>query len=194
MSMSIKKRLALGAGALATVGAVGTLAAGVTFGLFTASSPAQSNTFSSGTVTMTSDATGICQVTNAVPGDSGTCTLVATYTGSAPAYMGLDVSATGALLSSLNNDTNGLHYTVTDDQSVSYATASNDLVNVTPETSGAASHTFTVSWDIPKTTDNTFQNKSATITLQAHAVQSQHNPEAGTACTAGTSCSDISWT
>lgn len=193
MSMSIKKRLYLGAGALATVGAVGTLVAGTTFGLFSASAGTpQASTFSSGTVSLTAPVAGYCHVTNAVPGESGTCTLVATYTGSAPAYLGLDVSASGALLSASNNDTNGLHYTVTEG-SVSYDTASNDLVNTTPETNGAAAHTFTVNWDIPLATDNTFQNADATITLTAHAVQSQHNPEAGTACTAGTSCSDITW-
>ena len=36
MKMSIKKRLALGAAAVATVGAAATLVAGVTFGLFSA--------------------------------------------------------------------------------------------------------------------------------------------------------------
>ena len=54
MKMSIKKRLALGAAAVATVGAAATLVAGVTFGLFSATRqrPTQTAAFQAGTVTL----------------------------------------------------------------------------------------------------------------------------------------------
>jgi hypothetical protein len=192
MSMSIKKRLALGAGALATVGAVGTLMAGVTFGLFTSSAGTQSNTFKSGTVTLTQNVSSApCAVTLAVPGDHGSCTLVVNYSGNVPAYIGLDVSASGALLSASNNDTNGLHYTVTEGATDYTAGGSNLLVSTTADTNGS-SHTFTVSWDIPSGTDNSFQSASATIDLTAHAVQSANQGNVS-GCTAGSTCSGITW-
>jgi len=120
MSMSIKKRLALGAGALASVGAVATLVAGVTFGLFSATPVSSSaNTFATGTVSTTSGPTStVCQVTNMVPGDESakyagitndgsasnnqgtkdaTCEFQVQYTGSVPAYIGLGTSITGNL-------------------------------------------------------------------------------------------------
>ena len=57
MKMSLKKRFALGAAAVATVGAVATLVAGVTFGLFSATTgPTTTTPFTAGTVTLTSDA------------------------------------------------------------------------------------------------------------------------------------------
>ena len=61
--MSIKKRLAVGAGAIATVGAVGTMVAGVTFGLFSATPQSQTNNFSSGTVSLNTEASTACNVT-----------------------------------------------------------------------------------------------------------------------------------
>src|ERR1022692_2034197 len=95
MNMSIKKRMALGAGAIATVAAVGTLVAGVTFGFFSATSPTQTNSFTAGTVTLSQTADATCPVINIVPGDHGTCTFTAQYTGSVAADLGLDVSVTG---------------------------------------------------------------------------------------------------
>jgi predicted ribosomally synthesized peptide with SipW-like signal peptide len=90
-----KKRLLLAAGTLASIGAVVALATGVTFGFFSATSGPESNSFTAGTVSLTSDATGACTVTQISPGDSGTCTLSATYGGSVPAYLGLDLSING---------------------------------------------------------------------------------------------------
>ena len=103
-----KKRLFLAAGTLASIGAVVALATGVTFGFFSATSGSQINSFTAGTVTLTSDATALCTVTDLVPGDSSTgwagnpvagqtntktaqCELDATYGGSVPAYLGLDL-------------------------------------------------------------------------------------------------------
>jgi predicted ribosomally synthesized peptide with SipW-like signal peptide len=107
-----KKRLAFAAGLLATVGAIGTLVAGVTFGLFSATTPTQSNTFTAGTVTLTQPVSTSCAITKLVPGDQTTgyipanaggqtntavaqCKLQVTYGGTVPANLGLDVAVTG---------------------------------------------------------------------------------------------------
>jgi predicted ribosomally synthesized peptide with SipW-like signal peptide len=103
--MSIKKRLALGAGAVASVGAAATLIAGVTFGLFSATETGATNSFTAGTVTvgLDSPASVTCTITNMVPGDSSTtapignaadptCTYNVKYTGSAKAWLGVDVA------------------------------------------------------------------------------------------------------
>ena len=111
-----KKRLLLAAGSIASIGAVVALATGVTFGLFSASTSPGSEQFTAGTVTLNKTASANCTITNMVPGDSSaawagnaalvaaaapngqtdaqtaTCTLNATYTGSADAYLGLDLS------------------------------------------------------------------------------------------------------
>jgi hypothetical protein len=94
--MSFKKRLALGAGAVATVGAVATLVAGVTFGLFSATTPTQSNTFSAGTVSLSQSAATSCSIANIQPGDSGSCHFTVTYNGtvSAGAWLGVDLAVT----------------------------------------------------------------------------------------------------
>src|SRR5260370_14727930 len=105
MTMSLRKRFALGAGAMATVGAAATLAAGVTFGLFSATASSGANTFTAGTVTV-GDGTPVsvtCNVQNMVPGDSSpgapsgshadsTCTYNVKYTGSANAYLAGDMA------------------------------------------------------------------------------------------------------
>jgi len=92
--MRTKKRLLLGAGVLGTVAATATLVAGVTFGLFSATSTPQSNSFTAQSVTLGTPGGTSCGVTNVVPGDSGNCTLTYTYTGSANAVLGLDLSIT----------------------------------------------------------------------------------------------------
>ena len=113
MNASNKKRFALGAGAIATVGAMATLVAGVTFGLFSATTAGQTNTFTAGNVSLTQALTKSCVVTHLSPGDGtvaggGTvnnsslngnshvqCVYDVTYTGDVPAYLGLDIEVTG---------------------------------------------------------------------------------------------------
>lgn len=106
--MSIKKRLALGAGAVATVGAVATLVAGVTFGLFSSTITNGASTFTAGTVTLSNVASTTCTVGNVNPGDStsgytasmgnnstgSTCTLQYSYSGTSYAWLALDVTYT----------------------------------------------------------------------------------------------------
>jgi len=186
VSAVVKKRLILGAGVLATVGAVSTLTAGVTFGLFSASATPQANTFTTGTVTLSQDASGACAVTNAVPGDSGTCTLSVTYTGSASAFIGLDTATSGSLAA-----TGGIVFAIHDQVGTTYPSSTTNLY-VGTET-GTTVNTFTVDWTLPATADNTFESTSATLTLAVHAVQSANNGSTS-ACSVGVVCPTIkSW-
>lgn len=191
--MNIKKRLLFGAGLLGTVAATATLVAGVTFGLFSATPQSASTTFTSGTVSLTSDATGYC-VTPAdiVPGDSGTCTFVANYTGNVSAFVGLNTSTTGALYTGIGTDdsaANVLVVAITDGNSTPYANNGSNLYVGTESSSTV--NTFTVTWSLPSTADNSYQNKSATIALTVEAVQSAH--QTGTCSTLGSACSGVSW-
>src|ERR1043165_9027422 len=93
--MKGKKRLFLAAGTIASVGAVIALAVGVTFGLFSATQSSGPDNFAAGTVTMTQPLIDNCGIDHSVPGDSGTCTITATYDGSEPANLGIDVSVAG---------------------------------------------------------------------------------------------------
>lgn len=113
MNSSNKKRFALGAGAVAAVGSFATLVAGVTFGLFSATTAGQTNTFTAGKVSLTQALTKSCVVTQMSPGDGtaavgGTpnniaangnshvqCVYDVTYTGDVPAYLGLDIEVIG---------------------------------------------------------------------------------------------------
>lgn len=113
--MKATKRLLSTAGTIATFSAIAALGAGATFGFFSATSAPQSNQFTTGNVTMNSVATSTCAVERIVPGDSGTCTLTANYTGSEPAYLALDLSITG---STTGNESNTNAYVLNDDDGV----------------------------------------------------------------------------
>jgi len=227
--MNIKKRLLLGAGVLGTVGAVATLAAGVTFGLFSATTgPTTASTFAAGTVSLTSDATGHCTVSKMVPGDATAgwvaenttgavntdntasevaCTLAVTYTGSAKAYLGVDLAITGT-----GNGGNGLYdstptglqFYIHDTSGATYAngdpfvavggsaSASNLLVSTTPFATGGID-TITVDYFLPNGAGNSYQSATSSLTMTVHAVQSSHNPEGGTVSLQGAPTTDISW-
>lgn len=217
MKLSIKKRLALGAAALATVGAVTTLAAGVTFGLFSASNTQTgTNTFTSLTVSQGSPATATCTVANIVAGDSSAnfsplptgqtdtptaeCTFQVTNTSTAPTYVGVVLAPTGTLY---DGTPSGLQYQV-HDGSTNYTTggalnnsggtaASPLLFSTTPDAGGANTvHTVHVNWALPITTTD-HQNLTSTLTVTIEAVQSGNNGNVAAigACTAGSQCGAI---
>ncbi|HEY3907540.1 MAG TPA: hypothetical protein VGM14_26785 [Streptosporangiaceae bacterium] len=86
-----------------SLGAVATLATGVTFGLFSASVTSAPNEFSSGSVTLGTPTQVTCHITSMLPGQSSTnapigdntdapCTYDVTYTGSTDAYLAVDIS------------------------------------------------------------------------------------------------------
>lgn len=128
-----KKRLALVAGSVTAAGAVATLVAGTTFGLFSATpSSSTANTFATGTVSIGNPVSTACTITDMVPGDESTgfvaysgdgvtgnnqsskdlqCKFQVQYTGSVPAYIGLGTAASGNLplkweLASATSDNN----------------------------------------------------------------------------------------
>jgi hypothetical protein len=201
-----KKRLLISAGTLATVAAAGTLIAGTTLGLFSASTAQTgTNSFSAGTVSQGSPATTTCTVSNMVPGDSSTgysptptgqtnaetapCSFAVTYTGSAPAYIGVDIATTGNLY---DGSAGGLQLQISDG-TTSYTTGgalngtSNLLVSKTPDAGGSNTvHTITVNYALP-TASTAYQNLSSTLTITIHAVQSGNNSFVSS-CTAGSAC------
>jgi hypothetical protein len=104
-----KKRLLIAASGLTAVATAATMVAGVTFGLFSATETSGNNAFTAGTVTVGLDgSTSVtCTITNTVPGDSSTgfgslsadkqaCEYDVKYTGSAPAFIAVDVAVTAA--------------------------------------------------------------------------------------------------
>ena len=188
-----RKRLLASAGGITAVAAAATLILGATLGLFSATPQTETNNFTSGTVTLTSDATGQCVVPpHIVPGDFGTCTFVATYTGNVSAFVGLTNTVTGALFDGTGTDDSGANHLVvaiTDAASTSYSNNTSDRY-VATDSGPSNAHTFTVTWSLPSTADNSYQNLSAVITLTVKAVQSAHN---GSCTTAGSACSGTSW-
>ena len=182
MKMSIKKRLVLGAAALATVGAVATLVAGVTFGVFDSTAGPVTQNFTTGTLSLTQDASTTCPVTatNLVPGDSGSCVFIVDYTGSVEAWVSLTTVT--------SDPAPDLAITITDNNSVSYA------INGTHLYVGVGSggpYTFTVNWNLPITAGNANQGKSASVELTAIAAQQTNN---GTCTTPGlASCTSVTW-
>ena len=78
-----KVRIMLVASGLTTVAAATLMVAGVTFGLYSGKPPAETNSMTSGTLTLSSTVTGACTITNMAPGDSpAACTLGLSYAGS----------------------------------------------------------------------------------------------------------------
>jgi Camelysin metallo-endopeptidase len=135
---SVKKRLAFAAASVTAVGAVTTLVAGFTFGLFSASEQSGTNSFTAGTVSvgLGTPASVTCTITNMVPGDSSagapigssadtTCTYNVKYTGSASAWLGVDVAVTNGtnpLFTSAS--ATGLQFYLTDGTPTTYVTSS----------------------------------------------------------------------
>jgi signal peptidase I len=214
-------RRPLAVGGIAVVAASGTLV-GTTLGLFTSTPGAEANTFSAGTVVLAGNAAGACNVTGLMPGDSpAACTFVATYTGTASAYLGLDVliqtqagSGGGPLYTPPAVNT-ALTVAITDNQGtpVTYtvptvATAcpvgapggstcyalNNQLVRTTPFAATTAV-TFSTAVTLPLAAGNSTQGAAAQVILTAHAVQSK-NQTLPVGCTAGAVCApngSFSW-
>ncbi len=224
MKMSIRKRVAIGAGAVATIGAAATLAAGMTFGLFSATETSSGNAFTAGTVTVgTGTPTSVvCTITNMVPGDSSagapigskadaSCTYNVKYTGSAPAWLGVDVAISNGSTALYDGTATGLQLYLKDANSVTYLTSTAPTAGSTFKTAGgtatslpvgttadllvnttaAASNTaasFTLDYALPVASGNTYQGGSTTVTLTFHAVQSGNNALPSTCTTAGQQC------
>ena len=219
MKMSLKKRATLGAGAVATVGSVATLAVGLTIGLFSASGSSGLNTFTAGTVTVApgSPTSVTCTISNMVPGDSSagvltgskadsTCTYNVKYTGSANAWLAVDVAVGNGSPALYDGSANGLQLYMKDGSStyltspagskftqeggaptaLPVGTTSNLLVSTTSAATNTAVN-FALDYAVPSTTPNSFQGGSTTVTLTFHAVQAGNNPLPSD-CAAGQQC------
>lgn len=214
------RRLALWSAGAAAVVAMGSLAFGNTLGLFSSTPSGENNTFTAGTVTLTSNATGACAATELMPGDAANnCTFAATYTGSADAYVGLDVlirTTAGAGHTAAEIARNGITVTVTDNQGtpVSYTSPTvatpcpgtppaestcyaldNLLVKTSVFTSASPTVTFTTNVGMPASTGNGYQASTVLVSLTAHAVQAK-NQTLPAGCTVGNTCAptaSFSW-
>lgn len=195
------------------------LAAGVAFARFSGTQQSQTNSFSSGTVSLSSSTTGHCTVSNMLPGASPSpCTMTASYTGSAPAYMAVNVlieTQAGNGGTKLYNPTDATHHIQVAISSTSPSVAAytvpatvttcpggapagstcyevdNQLVSTTAFTSSSPTVTFTTTASLPSGTTTGYRGGSAQIILTAHAAQSANNTATG--CTAGAACSAVHW-
>jgi predicted ribosomally synthesized peptide with SipW-like signal peptide len=219
MNTSIKRRLALGAAATTAVGAVAALVAGFTFGLFSATESSGANTFTAGTVTVGtgSPASVTCTISGMMPGDSSSgapsgnkgstpCTYNVKYTGSASAWLGVDVAVSNGSTVLYDGTATGLQLYLKDGSS-SYLTGtafrqegggsaslptgstSNLLVSTSPAATGTAVN-FSLDYALAAAAGNGYQGGSTTVTLTFHAVQSGNNAlpsdcAAGQQCNAG---------
>jgi len=221
--MSGKKRLAIIGATAATIGAGATLAGGITFGLFSASGTSGANTFTSGTVSVgAGTATSVtCSITNVVPGDSSTgasfgsktdtpCTYNVKYTGSASAWLAVDVAVGNGSVPLYDGTATGLQLYLRDATPTTYLTSTapaagttyvteagtstslpvgttpNLLVSTVPALTDTAV-SYTLNYAVPIATGNTYQGGSSTVTLTFHAVQAANNPLPGD-CAAGKQC------
>ena len=234
MRASVRKPLVVAAAAATAVGAVATLTAGFTFGLFSATESSGTNSFTAGTVSVTtgSPASVTCTISAMVPGDSSagapignnsdtTCTYNVKYTGTASAYLGVDIAIANGSTALYDDSATGLQLYLKDGSSTSYVTStaptagttftkeggtsaalptgttSDLLVSTTPATNGQAVD-FSLDYALPIASGNTYQGGSTTVTLTFHAVQSGSNAlpadcAAGQQCTADGDSSTFQW-
>ena len=230
MARSVRKRLALAGAIVATVGAVATLVAGFTFGLFSATESSGSNSFTAGTVsvTTTTPTSVTCTITNMVPGDASThfspsysnssdtpCTYNVEYTGSASAWLGVDVAvANGSTTLFSTGSATGIQFQLKDGTPTTYvsssatntsgtgdttygaeggtstalpATGISDLLVGTTAATNASVVLFSLDYGLPLDSGNAYQGGSVTVTLTFHAVQSKNNSLPAD-CAAGQQC------
>jgi predicted ribosomally synthesized peptide with SipW-like signal peptide len=221
MKTSRKRPLIVFGGGLAAIGAVGVLALGTTLSLFSDSDTSATNTFVSGTVEVgPNGASTTCSVGQIMPGDSSTnygsgstamtpCTYNVVYTGTAPAWLAVDVLVDGGTPNLFTGTGEGLQFLVRADGEtnivdgtsyldpggsptvVSAGSAVTDiLVSETPAVTNDTVQ-FGIDYLLPLLAPNALQGGTAEITLTFHAVQSANQPIGS--CIAGRQCLDITW-
>lgn len=210
-----------GLAGVTAIAAVGTVTLGGAWAFFTATESSAGNSFTAGTVTVGNQGTAstTCTVTGIVPGDSSAsygslsqalsaCAYRVKYTGSASAYLAVDISVTAGSTALYDATANGLQvkvladstsfmdgttYKVENGTNTSLAAGTpvtNLLVSATPATTNSEV-TFDIRYGLPTSAGNGYQGGSATVTLTFHAVQSANQ---GTiTCVAGRQCGQITW-
>ncbi|HYF95248.1 MAG TPA: TasA family protein [Symbiobacteriaceae bacterium] len=167
------------------IGAAGLLmAAGGTLALFFANTPVQTNQLATGSVTLGAPATTMINVANLVPGASDETTYTVTYTGSAPAWLGVVANVSGDLTTC---DGGKLQMLLADDgnPAITYRwnqplpevvrTGGTPVAPVAAPVSTGTSKTFRVGYTLPLDAANDCQNRTGTIELQVVAIQAQFN-------------------
>ncbi len=204
--------------AIMMVGALGFAAWGTT-ALFSDSLSNTADAFTAGTVTVGLGSTSTtCNVSELAPGDSSTaygsgsadkvrCTFDVEYTGSLPAYLGVDVNLLNGATALYTGSANGLQAKIAADgvgviNGTTYANSAgvatpvvagtsvdNILLSTTPVNTGETV-TFTVDYLLPLVAPNTLQGGSSSVQLTFKAVQSANQT---TSCVAGRQCTTIAW-
>lgn len=204
--------------AVLMAGALGFAAWGTT-ALFSDSLTNSSDSFTAGTVTVDNGPTSTtCSVTELAPGDSSTgfgsgsvdkvrCTFNVEYTGSLPAYLGVDVNLLNGATALYTGATDGLQMNIAADgvpvvtgtsfknesgvstPVVAGTAVDNILLSTTPVNTGETV-TFTVDYLLPLAAPNSLQGGSSSVQLTFHAVQSANQT---TSCVAGRQCTTIVW-
>lgn len=133
---SRKRRLFLATGTVTMLAAVATLVSGVTFGLFSATESSGGNSFTAGTVAVTtgSPTSVTCTISTMVPGDSSagapidnkggaSCTYNVKYTGTTSAYVAVDVAITNGTPALYDDTATGLQLYLKDATPTTYLTS-----------------------------------------------------------------------
>jgi spore coat-associated protein N len=173
MNQMLAKRISL---SLLAIGAVSVVVSAASFALFSAQTSNQQNTFSSGTVAFGAPSHNIVNVSNIAPGDKATYNYSVQYTGSLDAWLGIDASFTGDLLSC--DAANSLQAAISDGRKTfTSSTSATQVLGTAPVSTG---HTvnLTVDWELPLAAGNSCQGKSAAIAFTVKAVQSRNNTNA----------------
>jgi len=240
MTRSKNRRRFRTAGILGLALGVGFVLTGIAFGLFGSTTPSSANAFSAGKVVVGTGggASVQCNVTNLAPGDASSgypsgsgvanqsfaqCRYFVTYSGSVPAYLGLDVAVANSGGNKLYDGTStGLQLLVQDSSGTTYigraaghggtnytaqsgasfgttlnsgATASDLLISTGPESGSptAFSDEFTVDYNLPIPASDANIGGTTTVTLTFHAVQAANNPLPSGCTSSGVSCTGLTW-
>lgn len=215
------RKVFTGLGIAAALAAAGALVMGTTSALYSATETSATNTFNSGTVTVGLGSTSTtCAITNMVPGDSSSgygsgsqalsqCNYKVKYTGSATAWLAVDVAVNAGATPLYTATSDGLQVLVkttggttlmnnttyknpagTDTTLSAGSVASNLLISASPAATDDAFQ-FNIDYLLPLLSPNSTQGGSASVTLTFHAVQSGNQPLL--ACVAGRQCNTIVW-
>lgn len=162
------KRIRLMFLSIVSVVLVAGLISGATFALFTAQTGNQSNTFTAGTLSLSSVTpqgqvfTAGMPVDGLAPGDKGTGILTVKNEGSLDAWVNIVTPLTGT------GDLFG---------------GSTPLVvteaNGTKLIPAGQSRTFVLNWELPLAAGDSYQGKEGVITINVNGVQAKHNPAGG---------------
>jgi len=220
--MKKNKMMLRSAAVVAALASMSVMAFGATSALFSATQASGSNSFAAGTVSVgAGTGTSVtCNVTNMVPGDSSTgfgagsgalaqCSYKVKYTGTASAWLAVDVAVSGGATNLFTGTSGGLQYLVkanggstfvngttykvaagTDTTVVSGTPVTNMLVSATPAVTNGETE-FDIDYELPLAAANALQGGTSSIVLTFHAVQSANNPLGS--CVAGRQCTTITW-